>query len=45
MIEEDFPENGQQALNRLMEGNQRFASGESKHIHEGVDWRKKLISG
>ena len=34
-----------EALKRLLEGNARFAAGESKHPHESPDWRKSLETG
>jgi len=34
-----------QALQKLMEGNQRFVSGQMCHAHQAADWRKHLASG
>jgi carbonic anhydrase len=33
------------ALELLKAGNKRFVSGQSKHPHEGKNWRKRLASG
>lgn len=33
------------ALELLKAGNERFAKGQSKHPHEGKNWRKRLASG
>lgn len=40
---ESFPENGQQALARLKAGNLRFVAGNTRHAHEGANWRKHLV--
>jgi carbonic anhydrase len=42
---EPVPKNCEEALARLMAGNRRFVSGESKHPHFGKDWRKRLAGG
>jgi carbonic anhydrase len=36
---------GQQALAKLLDGNQRFINFESKHPHENPEWRKTLLAG
>lgn len=33
-----------EALERLKAGNARFAEGETRHAHEGADWRKQLVA-
>lgn len=40
---EPFPKNGAEALARLQAGNARFASGHSRHAHEGANWRQHLV--
>jgi carbonic anhydrase len=42
---EEFPKDGDAALERLKEGNRRFAEGKTRHAHEGADWRKHLVGG
>lgn len=42
---EPFPANGRAALDRLRAGNRRFATGISRHTHEGAEWRKRLLAG
>ena len=37
-----FPESGQEALQWLIDGNQRFVAGKSQHRREGIDWRQRL---
>src|SRR6185295_8372829 len=32
-------------LGRLKDGNERFASGKTRHAHESADWRKHLVEG
>ena len=44
-IEEPFPVNGAAALERLRAGNKRFVAGETRHAHEGANWRKHLVGG
>jgi carbonic anhydrase len=39
------PVNPVDALARLKEGNQRFVSGQSRHIHENASLRHQLVSG
>lgn len=34
-----------QALQRLVDGNARFAEGKSIHGHENVEWRRQLTAG
>jgi carbonic anhydrase len=41
-IDELIPESGEQALQWLLEGNNRFVSGKSQHRREGTEWREKL---
>lgn len=36
------PADARAALQRLMEGNRRFAAGRSRHPHEEGDWRARL---
>lgn len=43
--EEPFPANGAAALERLRAGNKRFVAGETRHAHEGANWRKHLVGG
>jgi carbonic anhydrase len=38
------PENAQQALERLREGNQRFVEGNVRHSHESRAWRDVLVA-
>jgi carbonic anhydrase len=38
------PENAQQALARLREGNQRFAEGNVRHGHESRTWRAAQVA-
>src|SRR5436305_8985823 len=42
---DDRPTDGAAALDRLKEGNRRFADGTTRHAHEGADWRKYLVGG
>jgi len=42
---EEPPVNPDDALARLKEGNQRFASGQSRHAHENASLRHQLVSG
>ena len=37
-----YPKDGQEALQRLIEGNDRFAKGTSSHPHESSEWRSRL---
>lgn len=39
------PITGQQALQKLIEGNQRFISGQMLHAHQAADWRSHLTTG
>ena len=40
---EEFPKDGEAALERLKAGNRRFVEGKTRHAHEGADWRKHLV--
>jgi carbonic anhydrase len=40
---EEFPRDGDAALEQLKAGNARFAEGKTRHAHEGADWRKHLV--
>ena len=40
-----FPKDAAEAIDRLKEGNQRFAIGKTRHAHEGANWRKHLVTG
>jgi carbonic anhydrase len=42
---EEFPKDGEAAMERLKAGNDRFADGKTRHAHEGADWRKQLVAG
>jgi len=42
---EAFPKDGAEALQRLKDGNARFAAGKTRHAHESADWRKHLVAG
>jgi carbonic anhydrase len=44
-VDETVSQDAAQARQRLLEGNKRFAAGESIHGHEGKDWRKRLTGG
>lgn len=37
------PKTSEDALQRLVEGNERFVAGKTRHAHEGADWRKQLV--
>ena len=39
------PRTGEEALERLKTGNQRFLTGKTRHAHESADWRKTLTTG
>ena len=39
------PKNCEESLARLLAGNRRFVSGELKHPHSALDWRKRLVGG
>lgn len=39
------PVDGREALQRLREGNDRFANGLPSHVHQGQVWRKELAAG
>lgn len=39
------PKDSEEAMQRLLEGNQRFVSGKLKHPHSAIDWRKRLVGG
>jgi carbonic anhydrase len=41
-IDEQYPENGDQALQWLLEGNERFVTGKSRHRRENAQWRARL---
>ena len=36
------PDSGEEALTWLIEGNDRFVEGKSKHMHESALWRERL---
>ena len=40
-----FPKDAAEAVQRLKEGNLRFAAGKTRHAHESADWRKQLVAG
>src|SRR5207342_1090592 len=40
---EEYPKNAEAALERLKAGNVRFVEGNTRHAHEGADWRKQLV--
>jgi carbonic anhydrase len=40
---EEFPKDGDAALERLKAGNRRFTEGKTRHAHEGAEWRKHLV--
>lgn len=35
----------EEALQKLIEGNQRFVSGQVRHAHQAADWRSHLTEG
>ena len=39
------PRNAAEARQRLIDGNKRFAAGESIHDHASKEWRKRLTAG
>ena len=39
------PKDGDEAMTRLLAGNERFISGELNHPHTAADWRKRLVGG
>jgi carbonic anhydrase len=39
------PSNSDEASRRLIEGNQRFATGKTRHAHASHDWRLHLVGG
>ena len=43
--DEAVPQDAAEAQRRLLEGNKRFAAGESIHGHASKDWRKRLAAG
>jgi carbonic anhydrase len=43
--DEAAPQDAAAARQRLLEGNKRFAAGESVHGHASKDWRKRLAAG
>jgi len=43
--DEPYPASGAEALARLKAGNKRFVAGETRHAHEGANWRKHLVGG
>jgi carbonic anhydrase len=43
--DEPFPKDASEARKRLLAGNQRFAAGESIHVHASKEWRKRLTAG
>ena len=42
---EEFPKDGDAALERLKADNLRFVEGKTRHAHEGGAWRKQLVGG
>jgi carbonic anhydrase len=44
-VVEGRPANGREALQRLLEGNERFAAGNPTHTHSSVEWRSSLVPG
>lgn len=40
-----FPKDAAEAVQRLKDGNVRFAAGKTRHAHESADWRKQLVAG
>ena len=41
---DDPPPTTREALDRLKAGNRRFVEGQTRHAHQGADWRKMLAS-
>ena len=41
--QEKPPENYEQAIERLLNGNKRFVQGQLNHPHSATDWRKRLV--
>ena len=39
------PKDGDEAMTRLLAGNERFVSGKLNHPHTAADWRKRLVGG
>ena len=39
------PKDGEEAMARLLAGNERFISGKLNHPHAASDWRKRLVGG
>ena len=39
------PKDGDEAMARLLAGNERFISGKLNHPHTAADWRKRLVGG
>ena len=39
-----LPMDATEALSRLKAGNARFAEGQTRHAHEGANWRKQLVA-
>jgi len=45
LAEDTPPQDAAEALQRLNEGNARFAAGKTRHSHESANWRKQLVGG
>jgi len=39
------PKDGDEAMERLLAGNERFISGKLNHPHTASEWRKRLVGG
>ena len=39
------PKDGDEAMERLLAGNERFISGKLNHPHTAAEWRKRLVGG
>jgi len=39
------PKTCEEAMQRLLAGNERFVSGKLHHPHTAMDWRKRLVGG
>jgi carbonic anhydrase len=42
--EEPAPENADEALARLLQGNERFVAGSLRATHQSADWRRGLVA-
>lgn len=40
-----YPKDAIEAVQRLKEGNERFAAGKTRHAHESANWRQQLVAG